>query len=96
MLIRSFNHHTLHPGYTGNAGGIHPCFELLYATEGRATLEWMGSDYPIAAPGLYLFTPNTPHRLTRFMTPFSFWFIELDMNDPQLFPTDEQALQWNR
>jgi AraC-like DNA-binding protein len=96
MQIRTFNHHTFHSDYRGKSGGIHPYFEILYVTQGKATLEWMGGEYEVPSPSLYVLTPNTPHRLVRFQTPFSFWYIELDIGDEDAFPTIEQAVHWNR
>lgn len=96
MQIRTFNHHTYHSGYEGKRGGIHPYFELLYVTEGNAILEWIGNEYQVSAPNLFLLPPNTPHRLTNFRTPFSYWYIEIDIGAEDETPDIEHSLQWNR
>ncbi|GAA3399769.1 AraC family transcriptional regulator [Paenibacillus hodogayensis] len=96
MQIRMFNHHTFHSGYKGKSGGIHPYFEILYVTQGKALLEWMGNQYEIPSPSLCILTPNTPHQIVQFQTPFSFWYIELDIGEGDAFPTIEQAIHWNR
>ncbi|TMV48960.1 helix-turn-helix domain-containing protein [Paenibacillus mesophilus] len=96
MHIRTFNRHTFHSGYKGKSGGIHPFFEMLYIAQGTAVLEWMGGEYEVPSPSLYVLTPNTPHRLVRFQTPFSFWYIEMDIGDQEACPSAEQAIYWNR
>jgi AraC-like DNA-binding protein len=68
---------------------------MLYVTQGETVLDWMGVEYDVPSPSLFMLTPNTPHRL-RFLTPLSFWFIELDAVDPESFLTVEQAIEWNR
>lgn len=58
-------------------------------------LEWMGLEYEVLSPGLFLLTPNTPHLL-RFPSPLSFWFVELDIGESDPFVSAEQAIDWNR
>lgn len=96
MQIRTFNQHTLHAGYKGKSGGIHPYFEILYVTQGQAVLEWMGGAYAVPSPSLFVLTPNTPHRLVDFRMPFEFGYIELDLPDGEACPDVEQAVRWNR
>lgn len=95
MRIRSFNHYNQVLDRSGRSGGIHPFCEMLYVTQGETVLDWMGVEYDVPSPSLFMLTPNTPHRL-RFLTPLSFWFIELDAVEPDSFLTVEQAIEWNR
>lgn len=94
--IRTFNHHTLHPGNEGKSGGIHPYYEMLHIMNGQGILEWMGVEYEISSPSLFLLTPNTPHWLVRIYEPIDFCYIELDIWDCASFPSVEQAIIWNR
>lgn len=95
MRIRSFNCYNQVWDRTGKSGGIHPYGEMLYVTEGETVLEWMGRDYEAPSPSLFLLTPDTPHLL-RFLSPLSFWYLELDVGEPDAFVPVEQAIAWNR
>lgn len=96
MRIRTFNYYDRILDRSGRSGGIHPYCEMLYFTQGETTvLEWMGLQYEVPSPSLFLLTPNTPHLL-RFPSPLSFWFLELDIGESDPFVTVEQAIEWNR
>lgn len=95
MRIRSFNVYERVLDRSGRSGGIHPYCEMLYFMQGETVLEWMGVDYEVSAPSLFLLTPNTPHLL-RFPSPLSFWYLELDIGEADPFVSVEQAIAWNR
>ncbi|TMV48603.1 AraC family transcriptional regulator [Paenibacillus mesophilus] len=96
MQIRTFDQYTFPSGYTRKSGGIHPYFEMLYVMQGKAVLEWRGCEYAAPSPSLFVLTPNTPHMIGRFETPFSFWYIEFDIGEREVELSDEQVAQWNR
>lgn len=95
MRIRSFNYYDRILDRSGKSGGIHPYCEMLYFTQGETVLEWMGVEYEVPSPSLFLLTPNTPHLL-RFPSPLSFWFLELDIGESDPFVPVEEAIEWNR
>ncbi|MEF3302882.1 AraC family transcriptional regulator [Paenibacillus sp. GYB003] len=96
MFLRSCHYCTVDSPFNGSSGGIHPYDEMLYIREGAALLEWRGNAYEAPAGSLFLLNRDTPHRLVYRSEPFSFWYIELDIGDPDLFVTEEQAIRWNR
>lgn len=96
MQIRTFEDYTLHTGYNGKSGGVHPYFEMLCIAQGSATLEWLGGAYEAFAPGLFMLPPNTPHRLASFQAPLTFWYIELDLEDEETGLDVQACERWNR
>ncbi|MFC5403380.1 AraC family transcriptional regulator [Cohnella soli] len=78
------------------SGGIHPCYEILFISSGSAHLRWMGKDYRVQAPALFLLAPNTPHTLiSERSSPCSFLYLELGVESAAAFPGLPQQRDWN-
>ncbi|XID91536.1 helix-turn-helix domain-containing protein [Paenibacillaceae bacterium WGS1546] len=76
-------------------GGIHPYHEMLIISSGSILLKWMGKEYAVNAPALFLLSPNTPHFLFKQSASCSFMYLELDMQNSAEFPALAQTLTWN-
>ncbi|GAA3401717.1 helix-turn-helix domain-containing protein [Paenibacillus hodogayensis] len=96
MFLRSYRCCQVSSEFGESSGGIHPFDELLYIREGHAALEWRGGCLEAPASSLFLLNRDTPHRLVYKSDKLSFWFIELDIIEPDWFVTEEQAICWNR
>lgn len=77
-------------------GGIHPYHEILYISSGSALLRWMGIEFPVQAPALFLLAPNTPHFLAKRSGECSFLYLELSVPNAADFPELPKMLAWNQ
>lgn len=76
-------------------GGIHPYYELLYLSRGTFRLEWLGEQYDRTGPCVFLLTPNTPHRLEVLGGTIEYFYLEMDMEHADPYPSLQQIIQWN-
>lgn len=76
-------------------GGIHPYYEILYLSRGAFRLEWLGEIYVGSGPCIYLLAPNSPHRLEAVRDPIEYYYMELEMNEVDSYPSLHQIIQWN-
>ncbi|MFE5318545.1 AraC family transcriptional regulator [Paenibacillus sp. NPDC056579] len=93
-MIRTCRH--VYPKSEKIMGGIHPYFEILYVLSGELCLQWMGESYSFHPHSLAIIYPDTPHQVAALSENCSFWFIELEMKDPGLFPSLDTCITWNR
>ncbi|MFC5407193.1 helix-turn-helix domain-containing protein [Cohnella soli] len=94
MHVRKIDMVQLMTDFEGG-GGIHPYHEMLFLASGNALLQWMGKEYAVSAPTLFLLAPNTPHRLLSRSATCSFGYIELDIQGDSVFPCLGQMFVWN-
>lgn len=76
-------------------GGIHPYYELLYLSRGTFRLEWLGEQYDRSGPCVFLLTPNSPHRLEVLNGPIEYFYMELEMDNDNMYPSLPRVIQWN-
>lgn len=77
------------------AGGIHPYYELLYLSRGTFKLEWLGELYVRTGPCVFLLAPNSPHQLEVVCGTIEYFYIELEMDNANTYPSLPQIIQWN-
>ncbi len=96
MHLRKYDFVTMSSGDKAESGGgIHPYHEILYISSGNVLLHWMGKEYMVDAPALFLLAPNTPHFLLKKSAASNFMYLELDMQNSAEFPALAQMLVWN-
>jgi AraC-like DNA-binding protein len=76
-------------------GGIHPYYELLYLSCGTFRLEWLDEQYVHTGPCIYLLTPNSPHQLEVISGTIEYFYMELEMDHADDYPSLPQIIQWN-
>jgi len=97
MRIRSFGYFpkTSDKSAKPEGGGIHPYYELLYVSRGTFSLEWLGELYVCTGPSVFLLTPNSPHRLEVSCGMIEYFYMELELDNTNTYPSLPQIIQWN-
>ncbi|MCD9024612.1 AraC family transcriptional regulator [Cohnella silvisoli] len=97
MRIRKFGYfpHNVDMPMSPESGGTHPYHEVLFISQGRFVLEWLGETYASEGPCLFLFAQNTPHLLVGKSEQLQYLYWELEMADEESFLPLPQLVQWN-